>query len=431
MASRIPWRGLLIAAAAVASSWLACYLLRGVWATFALAIVLTYLLAPAVDYLQRHGMRRATAILLLYLLITLGTAVAVVYLLPGFLDEINRLGAQLPSYARRARALLEGVRQDAASATLPAGVRNALLERIDGTEAWVSARLAALTDGLMRAVLGAAPLLLAPVIAFYLLNDLERFRAAVTARLAGRGQRWLELLRAIDRVVAGFIRGQLLVAGCVGVLVTLASALLGLRFPVLLGLFAGLADLVPYFGPAIGAVPVLAMALLESPATMIQVLLALLLIQWLENTILAPRVLGQTVGLHPLAVIAALLVAGRHFGLPGLLLAVPVTGLVWTVATFFWPDVALEPAPGRPQPGGGKARRAGSPAGGTVPRGRNGVGRGTPAVPDGGPGAGAAPDRGTGAATAPARAPGAGTAPDGGAGAGSRRGGRGGRRRES
>src|SRR5690606_1093680 len=123
--------------------------------TFALAIVLTYLLAPAVDYLQRQGMRRATAILLLYLLISLGTAVAVVYLLPGFLDEVNRLGAQLPSYSRRARALLEGVRQDAASATLPAGVRNALLERIDGTGAWISARLAALTDGVMQAVMGA------------------------------------------------------------------------------------------------------------------------------------------------------------------------------------------------------------------------------------------------------------------------------------
>ncbi|HEY8394003.1 MAG TPA: AI-2E family transporter [Thermaerobacter sp.] len=397
MASRILWRGLVIAAAAIVPALLAFYLLRGVWATFALAIVLTYLLAPAVDYLQRQGMRRATAILLLYLLISLGTAVAVVYLLPGFLDEVNRLGAQLPSYSRRARALLEGVRQDAASATLPAGVRNALLERIDGTGAWISARLAALTDGVMQAVMGAAPLLLAPVIAFYLLNDLDRFRAAAAALLTGRRQRWLELLRAIDRVVAGFIRGQLLVAGCVGLMVTLACALLGLRFPVLLGLFAGLADLVPYFGPAIGAVPVLAMALLQSPATVIQVVLALLLIQWIENTILAPRVLGQTVGLHPLAVIAALLVAGRHFGLPGLLLAVPVTGLLWTLVTFFWPDLALQPGRGRREPGPGQAGGQGGRSDGAVPRTGPRAAAGAGAGRGAGTGAGARRGAGAGA----------------------------------
>lgn len=364
MATRGTWRGLLMAAAALAAVLLAAYLLRGVWAPFALALVLTYLLAPAVDYLQGHGLRRATAILLLYLLVTLGTAVALVYLLPGFLDEVNRLGAQLPYYSRRARELLEGVRRDAARSALPEGVRRALLEHIDGTGSWISARLAALTDGVMHAVAGSAPLLLAPVIAFYLLNDLDRFRSAAAALLAGRRRRWLELLRAVDRVVAGFIRGQLLVAGCVGLLVTLASALLGLRFPVLLGLFAALADLVPYFGPAIGAVPVLAMALLQSPATAIQALLALVLIQWIEGTVLAPRVLGQSVGLHPLAVVAAVLVGGRHFGLPGLLLAVPVTGLVWTLITFFWPGLALQPpAPREPQ---ANPRQAGVATGGQV-----------------------------------------------------------------
>lgn len=346
MATRIPWRAILITTGALAGALLLLYLLRGVWPPFALAIVLTYLLAPAVDYLHRQGMRRATAILLLYLLIALGSAVAVVYLLPGFLDEVNRLGTQLPSYSLRMRALVEGVREDAASATLPATVRKALLRQIDRTEAWVSGRLAALTDGLMQGILGAAPLLLAPVIAFYLLNDLDRFRAWAATRFQGRRRRWLELLRAVDQVVGGFIRGQLLVAGFVGLMVTVAATLFGLRFPVLLGMFAALADLVPYFGPVIGAVPVLAMAALQSPATVIKVTLALLLIQWVENSVLAPRILGQTVGLHPLAVIAALLIAGHHFGLPGLLLAVPVTGLLFTLIAFFWPDLVGEP-PGR------------------------------------------------------------------------------------
>ena len=336
--ARIPWRRVALAAAAAAAGLGFLYLLRGVWPPFALALVLTYLLAPAVDYLQRQGVRRATAILLLYLLIGLAVAVALVYLLPGFVEELHRLGAQLPEYTRRLRLMVEGVRQDAARATLPAGVRVAILRQIDRTEAWASARLATVTGGLMQGLLGAAPLLLAPVIAFYLLNDLERLRAWADARFQGRRRRWLELLRAIDQVVGGFIRGQLLVAGFVGLMVTAVAALFGLRFPVLLGLFAALSDLVPYFGPVLGAMPVLAMAALQSPATVIQVALALLLVQWVENSLLAPHILGQTVGLHPLAVITALLVAGHHFGLAGLLLAVPVAGLIHAVLAFYWPD---------------------------------------------------------------------------------------------
>lgn len=332
------WRLALKVAGVTGSAALILFLLRGVWPPLLLAVVLTYLLAPAVDYLQRQGMRRSTAILLLYLLIALAAAVALVYLLPGFVEELNRLGRQLPAYSRRLRALVEGVRQDAANATLPASVRSALLQELDRAESWVSARIAAATGGLMDGVLGGAPLLLAPVMAFYLLNDLDRLRLWTRERLSGRRRRWLELLHDLDQVLAGFIRGQLLVAGFVGLMVTLVATLFGLRFPVLLGLVATLTDLIPYLGPILGAVPVLAMAALQSPATVLKVALALLLIQWVENSLLAPRILGKTVGLHPLVVIIALLVAGDHFGLAGLLLAVPVAGLVHVLLNFFWPQ---------------------------------------------------------------------------------------------
>ncbi|QIA27148.1 AI-2E family transporter [Thermaerobacter sp. PB12/4term] len=335
----VSWRRILGGAALIAAGLGLLYLLRGTWPPFVLALVLTYLLAPAVDFLEAQGLRRATAILLLYLLITLAAAVALVYLLPGFLDELNRLGTQLPGYARRLRLLVEGVRQDAARATLPATVRQAVLQQIDRTEGWVTARLADLTGGLVEGLLGAAPLLLAPVLAFYLLDDLPRLRRWAQDRL-GRGhrRRWLDLVRAVDQVVGGFIRGQLLVAGFVGLMVTAVATFFGLRFAVLLGALAALADLIPYFGPIIGAVPVLAMAALQSPATALKVAVALLLVQWVENSVLSPRILGQRVGVHPLVVISALLVGGHHFGLAGLLFAVPVAGLAHVLLAFAWPD---------------------------------------------------------------------------------------------
>ncbi|ADU51338.1 protein of unknown function UPF0118 [Thermaerobacter marianensis DSM 12885] len=399
------WRGLLSVAALAAAGLGLLYLLRGTWPPFVLALVLTYLLAPAVDFLEAYGLRRATAILLLYLLVTLAAAVAVVYLLPGFLDELNRLGTQLPGYTRRLRTLVEGVRQDAARATLPATVRQAVLQQIDRTEAWVTALLADLTGGLVEGLLGAAPLLLAPVMAFYLLNDLPRLRRWARERLGrGRRRRWLELVRAVDQVVGGFIRGQLLVAGFVGFMVTAVATFFGLRFAVLLGALAALADLIPYFGPIIGAVPVVAMAALQSPATAVKVALALLLIQWVENSVLSPRILGQRVGVHPLVVIGALLVAGHHFGLAGLLFAVPVAGLVHVLLAFAWPEWVggIGRLAGR-GPGGPSAPATGAGGGGPAPAGTAGHGRPAaggklrgwrPAPPQGRPPAGATPNPG-------------------------------------
>ncbi|WP_243123308.1 AI-2E family transporter [Thermaerobacter sp. FW80] len=382
----VPWRGVARALAAAAAVLVLLHLLRGTWPPFVLALVLTYLLAPAVDFLEAYGLRRTSAILLLYLLITLATAVAVVYLIPGFLDELNRLGRQLPDYARQLRALVEGVRQDAARATLPATVRQALLAQIDRGEAWVTARLEGWTEGLVQGLLGAAPLLLAPVLAFYLLADLPRLRGWAQERLGrGRRRRWLELLRAVDHVIGGFIRGQLLVAGFVGLMVAVAAALFGLRFAAVLGVLAALADLIPYFGPIVGALPVLAMAALESPATVIRVAVALVVIQWVENSLLAPRILGRRVGVHPVVVIAALLVAGHHFGLPGLLFAVPVAGLVHVLLAWAWPEGfgglerVVGPGPGR-RLGPGRAATGGDRTVGTLPRGRRPGGDGPPAA---------------------------------------------------
>ena len=374
------WRRVASGAALAVAALGLLYLLRGTWPPFVLALVLTYLLAPAVDFLETHGLRRATAILLLYLLITLAAAVAVVYLLPGFLDELNRLGTQLPGYTRRLRELVEGVREDAARATLPATVRQAVLQQIDRTEGWVAARLADLTGGLVEGLLGAAPLLLAPVLAFYLLNDLPRLRRWARERLGdGPRRRWLDLVRAVDQVVGGFIRGQLLVAGFVGLMVTAVATFFGLRFAVLLGALAALADLIPYFGPVIGAVPVVAMAALQSPATALKAAVALLLIQWIENSVLSPRILGHRVGVHPLVVISALLVAGHHFGVAGLLFAVPVAGLVHVLLAFAWPEWV-----------GGLERLVNRPSGPPPAKGERRAAAGDPSRP-GEPGAGDRP----------------------------------------
>jgi len=132
-------------------------------------------------------------------------------------------------------------------------------------------------------------------------------------------------------VLSSFVRGELLVSCVIATLSTVAAVILRLRYALLLGLVAGVFELVPYVGPFLGAIPALLAAAGNGPARVLQTAVAYAVIQQLEGTFLTPRIVGDAVGLHPLVVFAALL-AGEHWaGLWGAVVAVPATGLVLVV----------------------------------------------------------------------------------------------------
>jgi predicted PurR-regulated permease PerM len=136
--------------------------------------------------------------------------------------------------------------------------------------------------------------------------------------------------------LGSFIRGYFLVAAIVGGLTAIAMALLGLEFALMLGIFAGLAELIPYFGPVIGAVPAIGLAVLQSKWLAAKVALAFFVIHQLEGNIISPKILGDKVGLHPLMVIFSLMAGGELYGLAGMLLAVPVAAVLRVVVVFVY-----------------------------------------------------------------------------------------------
>jgi len=138
-----------------------------------------------------------------------------------------------------------------------------------------------------------------------------------------------KILREIDDVMGGFIRGQLLVAAIVGVLIVAMLALLHVRYAVAIGVTAGLLEIIPYVGAVAGAIPALAIALITNgPVNASLVLLGFIVINQLEGHVISPLVVSGKVGLSPLAIVLALLTGGELFGLPGLFLAVPVAGII-------------------------------------------------------------------------------------------------------
>ena len=322
--------------------WLV-FRIRGILAPFLLALVITYVLNPPVEAMVRRRVSRVWAIIILYALAGLLLGAALVFLVPALVTELTRLGETVPEYTVRLQKLAREARQDFTRIDLPDSLRQALeqnLADLEGAMVGFIQRVLAATVG---AVGGALSLLLAPVLAFYLLKDLDYFKGWLVASIPLRWRtETLSLLREMDRVVAGFIRGQLILAAIIGFLVAVAMAVLRVKFPLVLGIIAGAAEVIPYFGPIIGALPAVALALLENPLLAAKVIVSFFLIQQVESSLIAPKVVGDTVGLHPVAVIFSLLVGGELAGVPGLLLAVPVAGVMRVLGSYFWRKLAIE-----------------------------------------------------------------------------------------
>ena len=286
-------------------------------------------MAPAVDRLHRLArLPRPLAILAAYAGLALAVYAGAAFLLPDLIAELQRMGQVLPGYVAAAEAAVARLRDGYGRLPLPPALREA-------TDAALLRAQAAAAAGLRQVLAGVAGLpglglatLLAPVLAYYLLADQARIKEGFAGLLppAGR-QPVLACLADLDAVLAGWIRGQLLLGAAVGACATLALLLLRVRFALTLGLLAGLGELVPYFGPLLGALPALAVAAVGGGLPLaLQTALAFLVIQQLESMLLAPRIVGGAVGLHPLVVMGALLAGERLAGLPGIVLAVPAAG---------------------------------------------------------------------------------------------------------
>jgi len=321
-----------LAAAALVT---ALVLVRAVLLPFLLAAVLTYLLNPPVTYLAHRGVARPWAILLIYGAFGGLIGGLLVWLVPALLRELDSLAQAIPGFTRALQELTRNLQADYSRIPLPESLRAALDDTLQGLEV----RFIGLLNTGIESLVNLLPLLLhvviAPVLAFYMLCDLERFREGFI-RLLPKEYRsqLLALGREINEVVYGYIMGQVTVALVEGTLVGLVMLALGLEFALLVAFFYAVAELIPYFGPIIGAIPAVAAALLVSPAAVVKLLAALLLIQQLEASVLAPYFVGGRLRLHPLVVIFALLVGGRFYGVAGLLLSVPLAALLRVLGRF-------------------------------------------------------------------------------------------------
>lgn len=301
------------------------------------AIFFAYLIYPAVHWLERR-MPRLLAILTVYAGIAVTLSLAGWLIVPRIADDITQLIAHYPD----AMAQINGFVNDPhnpIAARLPEWMRAELAKVPEQVIEW--SRLHGLeTAGhavtiLLGTVAALATFVIIPLFTAYLLLDMDNLKHAFFAMIPETKLRsTLRILDEIDDVIGGFIRGQLLVALSVGVLITIALALLHVRYAFLLGLLAAVGDLIPYVGAVLAFTPSFLIALLNNGwGNAVIVGIVFLLIFEVEGHLIAPNIVSRQVRLSPLIVLIALLVGGEVAGIVGMLIAVPIAGILRVIVT--------------------------------------------------------------------------------------------------
>ncbi len=311
-------------------------------APFILAMVLAYILDPAVSALERRRVPRGLAIVLLALPLVGALALALMLGLPALGRQVDALIEQAPVLLERVvqwgEALLDrlsrvdipGLREDLVLEQLRAFEGDRLVAALQERHTEIARRAWAAVLGVGRGIGTALTLVgylvLTPVLAFYLLKDYD----TILARLRGlrplsRREEWLAFLSEYDELLSRFMRGQVLAAAIVGVLTWLGLLALGFPYAGLVGAVAGVFNLVPYLGLIVSLVPAVIIALLTGnvPASLLKVAVVFGVVQFLDSSVTGPRIVGGSVGLHPVWVMLAIALGSFFFGFVGLLIAMP------------------------------------------------------------------------------------------------------------
>lgn len=338
------WVGLAVLFGAV--SWVLARPLAIVLPPVVVGILLAYLLNPVVGFLQRFRIPRLLGTLLSFaLLLTVLTGI-VRLLAPMLVQQVSTFVELLPDIVQRVSDQFTGW---VAGFGLDLDLENqfdarAFGEQLQGLISDPNVRDTAMSvlgglGGIVSGVFTVALALTAgPFIAAYILWDMPRLRGWATRIVPPQHRdEAIYVSRRLSDVVGGFIRGQLIVAVYVGVATSIGLALIGLPFWLVLGVVAGITNLVPLIGPFIaGVLGVMIAMFVDGIGLAITVVVVMTIVQQGDNQIVSPLVMGHTVRLHPLVVLLALIVGGVMYGVFGLIVAVPVVAAVNVLLGHFW-----------------------------------------------------------------------------------------------
>lgn len=319
------------------------YVFRSILLPFLAGLALAYFMDPVADFLERRGLSRLAATIVILLGFIVLFIIALMVIVPVLATQAAEFAERLPGYLAQLQSLLSNLSMDSSWLARYIGVDPESLQRgIDELFKQSAGFLTTLFQGIWssgKAVVDVAGLLVVtPVVAFYMLLDWDKMVARVDSWVPRDHVDTVRRLGAdINSAIAGFVRGQGTVCLILGLFYAVGLTVAGLNFGLLIGLFAGLISFIPYVGSMVGLVLSIGVALVQFwPDWVMIVVVAGVFVagQFMEGNFLQPKLVGDSVGLHPVWLMFALFAFGTLFGFTGLLVAVPAAAAVGVLVRF-------------------------------------------------------------------------------------------------
>ena len=326
---------------------------------FIIALVVAYLLHPIVCWIETNVMyskrfiksendnqdklrklKRTISVLLTYLLV-FGIIVILLYstyaMIGGQISrhiDFNTIVDSISSYSERYNQIYEQLKVKLENSGLSDNLKQQFIKAAENANELLGSAISKIFNQIKNLGSNIVNIALGLIVAFYILKDLQYFKelyceTVMVLMKERKNEKLSNLLTDINSIMSRFIRGQLLDALIVGALSSIGLSIIKLDFAVLIGMTAGIANIIPYFGPIIGSVPAIIVGLLSgSPIKALLAVIVLVVVQQIDGTLIAPKVVGDSVGLHPVFVMLSIIIGGAYFGLWGMLIAVPAAAII-------------------------------------------------------------------------------------------------------
>lgn len=308
------------------------YSLNMLFMPMLVSLLLTFLLQPVVLFFENRGLNRIVILVGIYIAVTLAAAATLYLLIPVATNEAKYIAENMPHYESMVRKTLLSIQQMIQEKFPKAQIpdlfeygKSMLFKKNNSGVDQFSVYAG-------KAASAVSLLVLIPIFTFFFLADGHLIQKAFLRLIPNRYFEMMLLLNhKISVAVQSFIRGQMIDASAVGVLTSIGLSIIGMPFAIVIGIIAGIGNLVPYFGPLIGFIPAV-LTLLMSPegltgAGIVKVIIVFVVVQFIEGTFVYPIAVGKSVNMHPLTVIIGITVGGQVGGIIGMLLAIPIIAI--------------------------------------------------------------------------------------------------------
>lgn len=328
---------IVIALSLIVALFKAYPILGSTLSAFLIAVLLAYLLNPLVNKFEKLNINRYLGTAIVYIILLLMIIGLGFLVIPSLVDQIEKFIKNLPNMTNYSLNWIKEMldKNNLYDTDIYLQIEKAVKEYISSSSSKILDWSAGIVTSVTASIGFILTLVLIPIITFFLLADKEKIFDKIKSIFPKKYYSDANnLYHEIDESMSNFVRGRIMMAVFVGIVTMIALLLMRVEFAVVIGLITMISDIIPYVGPFVGFLPAGIFALMDSPMKAVWVGIVFFFINWVENNILGPKLLGESTGIHPIVILISIIIGGGMFGVWGMILSVPFVSLMMILTKF-------------------------------------------------------------------------------------------------